>query len=330
MSELKDNNINVSDLKTTQYIDNNKEDNTKGKIDSSIEMTDSELTGDDNSCLNRLKNSINDTYDTLYNLPLLTLLITIFISVNIVLGIILNVYYSNLAFSSNNVVKKLKIWTIITGTFVPSSVLNYFFTILFWVFKADKLERSLSTTRYFINFMIDAMFTSILFLIAASLIPFYNNINYNGLLSVVICENTLICMANPNVKVKFLFLKFNAKWYPIILCLIMSVIHLGYVLDMVIGIIYAFIYFYIMRITISNESIESIEDKLYFLKHFDRFISICNVNKEDDKIKTEKTDGEITIEKLDKSERDGKYNKASTSGNNLSYINLEDEKVTTN
>ncbi len=67
MSEIKDNNMNISELKTnTQYIENIKEDISKGKVDSSIEMTDSEITGDDNSCLNRIKNSINDTYDTLY------------------------------------------------------------------------------------------------------------------------------------------------------------------------------------------------------------------------------------------------------------------------
>lgn len=326
MSELNSKSNDISDMKTVEDIEKN-ESKKSNSGNHEPELTDTELT-ENNGFLNRIKNSINDTYDTLYNLPLLTLSIALFISINLILGLIFKIYYESLSLSSFNFISKLRLWTLISGTFMPSSILNYIFTLLFWIFKADKLERSLSTTRYFINFMIDAIFTAILFLVVSSLLPFYKTHYYNGLLSVVICENTLICLANPNVRVKFLFMKFSAKWYPIVLCLIMTIVHLGYVLDMLIGIFYAFIYFYVMRITISNESIEAIENKLFFFKNFDRFISISDLGKDDEN--KHKTEGEITIEKLDKSEREGKYEKANISGNQLSYINLEDEKVTTN
>ena len=81
------------------------------------------------------------------------------------------------------------------------------------------------------------------------------------------CELTLLCICNPNTKVKFLFIpfQFSAKYYPMIwLIIFCSFNNFNNDIEVLCGILYAFIYQNFLRfyLKISDSFIEKIEKKI--------------------------------------------------------------------
>lgn len=295
-----------------------------------------------NSIIEILKGKINDTYYFLTSIPLFTRSV-IFICLSFyVVCLLVHPIAELLSNIPKLVVSKIRIWTIFTGTFIPSGILNLTFCLIFWVHKAKNLEKSLSTVRYMINFFIDCFMTSFLYFLTAIVFRFYELWPQNGLLAVTMCQNTLLCIANPNVNLSFIFFDLNSKYYPLLLSLIMLIVHLFKAIDILIGIIYAFVYYYLIRIQLSDEFAAKMEEIMSFCHYFSSFVSVSDAtgvsnknepdmkNKQEIVISTNNNYGsnnknDINIEKLDKSSDRGKPK--NNSSNQVNYINLEDDKT---
>eukprot|EP00340_Litonotus_pictus_P004254 CAMPEP_0170516212 /NCGR_PEP_ID=MMETSP0209-20121228/2495_1 /TAXON_ID=665100 ORGANISM="Litonotus pictus, Strain P1" /NCGR_SAMPLE_ID=MMETSP0209 /ASSEMBLY_ACC=CAM_ASM_000301 /LENGTH=157 /DNA_ID=CAMNT_0010801015 /DNA_START=676 /DNA_END=1145 /DNA_ORIENTATION=+ len=156
------------------------------------------------------------------------------------------------------------------------------------------------------------------------------------------CQNTILCIANPEVKINLIVYELESKWYPVLISVIMFMVHFGKAMDILVGVGYAYLFFYFLRLQISDELASKIEEKLSFLAYFNSFVSTSNVssgtvgsNNYGSEKETKGVDNfnsmnynenknEISVEKLDKSsDRGGKK----SSSNQVNYINLEDEKT---
>ncbi len=155
---------------------------------------------------------------------------------------------------------------------------------LSWVKFASSLESNIGTLKYTIIFSINSIFIQILYCILKYALSFITikkseniilnqdinkSIENNGMWGIIICELTLLCLNNPQSKVKFLFFpcKVKIKYYPIIFFLLISLFD-SFKIDLQImsGVIYGVIYFYFLknRIIISDAFINNIEEKYCF------------------------------------------------------------------
>lgn len=342
----------IGDKKAENYDKLNISDlnNSKNKK-TDIEAQDNKQ--EDNSTNTRnyteiFKDNINNAFNYATTLPLFTTSVSIICIIAYLLCLLshsLMDYFKNIP---ENVLQKFRIWTIFTGSFVSSGFLNLVFCLIFWTHKAKNLEKSLSTIRYMLNFMIDCSITSFAYFIIAVILRFCSTWQLNGLLAVTMCQNTLLCIANPNVKLSLVFYDLEAKYYPFVLSLIMFIIHFGKAVDLVIGILYAFAYFYLIRIQISDDIATRIEERFSFLSRFSSFVSvseasgtdqsnneknqqqiIISTNNFNSSYNNKENKNEISIEKLDKSSDRGNYSSGNNKGSSkqVNYINLEDEKT---
>lgn len=227
--------------------------------------------------------------------------------------------------SHTNVFSKYYFWSIITGAFAPSGILNLTVCSLFWIIRAKALEKSLGTLRFIGNFFIDTIMMSILFVLATLLI---NQEILNGLLAITVCHNTLLCLANREVKISFIFFEIPAKYYPLLLSGTLIIAHYGAFIEVLIGIVYSFLFFYLLKIQIPDGPIISLENKLNCFKVFTSFVflqsGLSNIIKENAKA-TPTPKEEACEEKLDKSS-DRAHSKKGGSSSGVNYINLEEVK----
>lgn len=335
--------FNTSDIES-QDTDKDSQNNKNDTSTDNKDINDQTKVEPSKSFQEGIKEKIDDAYNYILTLPLFVRFVCIsstFFWLLLLISNSLAHFFSNIP---ENVLHKFRIWTIVTGTFTPTGFVNLAICIAFWIHSARNLEKSLSTTRYMLNFLIDSTFTSLFYFIFGVLLFFFSTWPLNGLLAVTMCQNTLLCIANPNVKLSLVFVKIDAKYYPLALSLIMFIMHLGKAFDIFIGIGYAFAYYYLIRIQISDEFTLKFEKFLSFLTKFDSFVSVSDsTGFNGDKEKAQQqiviqtnnnhsyndpNKNEISIEKLDKSSDRGTHQgKKLSSNNQVNYINLEDEKT---
>jgi hypothetical protein len=101
----------------------------------------------------------------------------------------------------------------------------------------------------------------------------------------VICELTLLCLSNPESPNKLLLLPFviKAKYYPFLLFAVFTFVNSFKIdLEVISGIIYAYIYFYCLKnfLKFSDNFAQIIEDKICCksIMKINGFISVSNIN----------------------------------------------------
>jgi membrane associated rhomboid family serine protease len=232
------------------------------------------------------------------NIPLFIRLITF---ITIILYV-LNLFFPIISLKLSNIpyftIFKMHLWRIISTILITTEILNILFSLIFWVKYASEIESSMGTIKYFIIFMMNSIIIQILYSIISCLIALIiNNKNYlqeklknknevmnSGLWPYIICELTLLSLSNPNQQMSFLFFpcQFRAKFYPLILFIIFSIMN-SFIIDLevLMGIIYAFIYHFFMKkkIKISDNFVRKIENSkviLCFTK-MGGFVSVNNL-----------------------------------------------------
>lgn len=233
-----------------------------------------------------------------HNIPLFIRLITF---ITIILYI-LNLFIPYISFYLSNVpyytIFKINLWRIITTIFITTNLLNIILSLLFWVKFASELESSMGTIKYYLIFLMNSTIIQIFYTIISCLISFIiNNRNYLlekinnkknvtncGLWPNIISELTLLSLSNPNQLMNFLCFPctFKAKYYPIIIFIIFSIMN-SFVIDLEVltGILYALLYHYLIKkkLTISDSLVLKFETSSAckcFTK-MDGFVSVNNL-----------------------------------------------------
>ena len=230
------------------------------------------------------------------NFPLFIRLITF---ITIILYI-LNLFIPYISFYMSNIpyytVFKIHLWRILSTILITTDILNIILSLLFWLKYASELESSMGTIKYFLIFLMNSMIIQIFYSILSCLISLLiNNKNYllekinnknkvinSGLWPYILSELTLLSLSNPNQVMNFLFFpcQFRAKYYPIIIFIIFSIMN-SFVIDLEVltGIIYAFLYHFFIKkkLRISDSLVQKMEN-LSIFKCFTKMGGFVSVN----------------------------------------------------
>ena len=170
----------------------------------------------------------------------------------------------------------IQIWRLITTPFMTTNLFSVIFSIFFWYDKASKLEKEIGTIKYMLIFFMNSFCIQILFNLLMLFFSFIIQskeplcwkvrgiyVRNEGLWPILLCDITLLCLSNPNETMQFRFLPcvIKAKYYPLILFLVFTIIS-GFVIDFenLCGIGFGFLYFYFLknRFNISNNFVNKI------------------------------------------------------------------------
>ena len=224
------------------------------------------------------------------------------IIINILL-FILNLFTNYISFYLSNIplytISHYQYWRLLTTSFITTNIINMILGFIFWIKDAISLEKSIGTLRYIFIFISNSIFINLIhcsiiyiikYITKNNTILVYNffgmyKVNNNGLLPIIICEITLLCLNNSDLTITFLYrpCPIKAKYYPFFLIIIFTLINnfrINY--GIISGFIYAFIYYYIIqsRFYFSDETIKKIE-KSFFCKclvGFGGFVNVENIN----------------------------------------------------
>ena len=191
---------------------------------------------------------------------------------------------------------KFQLWRLFTGTLLTTNIFNILLALLFWVREASKLESGLGTVTYFLIFLINSTFIRLIYSILMVIIEIMTKKNIyktgkitgpirsSGLLPVIMCELSLLCLSNPNSTMKFLCIpiEFKAKYYPIILLITFGLLNDLYTdVEILIGILYSYLYYFILKnkLRISNNFVIKIENLCCCIKNLNGFITINSISK---------------------------------------------------
>lgn len=225
-----------------------------------------------------------------------------FMSLSTIFLCIINWFFNNISHILSNIplntIYKLQIWRFFTSSLMTTSIINVLLGLIFWTWEGSSLETRLGTIQYIIifirnSFLIEVLYTLIMGIIALILKNknfLAKKINNKGLvrncgfLPVIMCEITLLCICNPNTKVKFLKLpcEFKAKYYPFIWFAVFCCVN-NYHTDIEIftGIIFAFLYRYFLRyyLKIPDSLIEKMENNFCFkwMLKIRGFVSVSHI-----------------------------------------------------
>ena len=167
-------------------------------------------------------------------------------------------------------VYRIQLWRLFTTPFITTGLISVIFSIILWYSKASRLEKEIGTIKYMLIFFMNSFFIQILYcclmllfsLIIRSQIPMKMKVTQygvrnEGIWPILLCDITLLCLSNPEENMKFRFFPcvIKAKYYPLILFLIFTIIS-GFVIDFenLCGIGFGFLYHYFLKnkLQISN------------------------------------------------------------------------------
>jgi len=202
-----------------------------------------------------------------------------FVLITNVILIILNIFTPYISFYLSNIpaltLKKYQLWRLITTSFITTNLINMILGFFVWTKDAISLERSLGTIRYIFIFIFNSIFINLISCLLTFLFS-YNNfqimqymdihkVNNSGIWPIIICEMTLLCLNNPDSKIKFLFVPspIRAKYYPFIIIILLILINnfrINY--EIISGLIYGIIYYYLLqnKFSISEETSKKLEN----------------------------------------------------------------------
>ena len=252
---------------------------------------------------NQISNISNESNDCKSNCEKLCIGIPLFVKILILITIIfylLDLGFPSTSFYMSNIpyytAKKYQIWRLFSTSLMTTSIINIIFAILFWIKHASNLEDILGTIIYCIIFVMNStiiqiLYTFLIFIISLiiksddilkSKIISKGKVTNSGIWPYIICELTLLSLSNPNHPIKFLFFpEFKAKYYPLLVLVAFCIPNsLSIDLEILCGIIYAFMYHFIIKkkLKFSNVFIRKIEN-LAFVKCFKILGGFVSVNK---------------------------------------------------
>ena len=214
----------------------------------------------------------------------------------------LNIFTKYISFYLSNIplftINNYQFWRLITTSFITTNIINMLIGFIVWIKDAISIEKSIGTIRYIFIFILNSIFINlihcgIVFLFyyisknnSLLIGDFYGDyrINNSGIWPIIICEITLLCLNNPDSKIKFLFRPFpiKAKYYPIFIILLFILINkfrINY--GIISGLLYGIIYFYLFqnKLHFSDETIRKIENSFFCkcLTSFGGFVNIDNI-----------------------------------------------------
>ena len=242
-----------------------------------------------------------------------------FMSLSTITLCIINFFFSKISYLLSNVpsntIFNFQIWRLFTTALITTNIINVFLGLIFWTREGSSLETRLGTMKYIMIFIRNTFLIEVLYTLIISIISLIlKNKNFLskkmndkgvvsncGFLPVIMCEITLLCICNPNTKVKFLSIpwEFKAKYYPFIWFLVFCLVN-NYHNDIEIftGIIYAFIYQHLLRryLNIPDSLIEKMENNCCFnwMLKITGFVSVSHItNKFMDEKMNQRISGQI-------------------------------------
>lgn len=172
-----------------------------------------------------------------------------------------------------------QIWRLLTTVLISTSIFNILFAFLAWVSEAIRLEQTIGTVRYSLYFLINSVLIQALYSITLLiLVPLlgkqilsrnvmFGSVDNSGLWPVIMCEITLLCLANPESLTRLFFIpyQFRAKFYPFVLLVFFSLFN-GIQFDLVSGVAYGHMYFYYLKrkLELSDQFILKAENTFIF------------------------------------------------------------------
>jgi len=206
-----------------------------------------------------------------------------FVLITNVILIILNIFTPYISFYLSNIpvltLKQYQFWRLITTSFITTNLINMIFGFIVWTKDAIFLERSLGTIRYIFIFLFNSIFINLIACLLTFLFSknnfqlshysYVHKVNNSGIWPIIICETTLLCLNNPDSKIKFLFVPspIRAKYYPFIIIILLILINNFRVnFHIISGLIYGIIYYYLLqnKCNISEETSINLENKCCF------------------------------------------------------------------
>ena len=187
-----------------------------------------------------------------------------------------------------------QIWRLITTICITTGIMSIIFSCLFWFKEAVKLEKKLGTIKYMLIFFLNNLCIQIMYSIVTFFLSILirNNfllrmkitqsgVNNTGLIPVILCDITLLCLSNPDGKMSFFFLPWliPSKYYPLVLFLIFTILS-GFYIDLeslcAIGFAYLNHKYLKHKLTISNNLVTKVENIFLFswMKNQKGYISL--------------------------------------------------------
>ena len=204
--------------------------------------------------------ALSQIIELISNIPFFVRLV---ILANIIL-IIANIFSPHVSFYLSNIpvltIKQYQLWRLITTSFITTNLINMILGFIVWTKDAISLEKSLGTIRYIFIFILNSIFINLISCLLTFIFSsenfqtlhysYVHKVNNSGIWPIIICETTLLCLNNPDSKIKLLFVPspVKAKYYPFIIIILLTLINnfrINY--EIVSGFIYGIIYYYLLQ-----------------------------------------------------------------------------------
>ena len=230
------------------------------------------------SIVQSLKDLINRTVNTM---PLFIKIVVCSTSILYLLNLLIPYISLILADIPYYTIYYIQIWRLFTTPFMTTNILNVILSFFFWLRDAVKLEKEIGTIKYMLIFLMNSLCIQIIYCLVMFLLSviiqnpeFLKNkittkgVVNQGLWPILLCDLTLLCLSNPDRSMNFFFIPFvlKAKYYPIILLVIFTILSLSLNLEIFCGVGFAFLYHRYLRnkMKISNNFASRLSDSFLF------------------------------------------------------------------
>ena len=184
------------------------------------------------------------------------------------------------------------LWRLITTSFMTTGILSIIFSLLFWYEDAVKVEKEIGSIKYMLIFLMNTFFIQVLYCLLLLILSFFIQNTFllkmkitfkgatnSGLWPIAMCDLTLLCLTNPEQPMRLFFLPcvVRAKYYPILLFIIFSIISgIDYESLCAIGFGYLYHYYLKNKLYISHIFAIKVENSFLFrwMKNKKGFVNI--------------------------------------------------------
>ena len=218
------------------------------------------MNSDFNSNTKSNQGALSQIIELISNIPFFVRLVII---TNIIL-IIANIFFPHVSFYLSNIpaltIKQYQLWRLITTSFITTNLINMILGFIVWTKDAISLEKTLGTIRYIFIFILNSIFINLISCFLAFLFSsenfqilhysYVHKVNNSGIWPIIICETTLLCLNNPDSKIKLLFVPspVRAKYYPFIIIILLTLINNFRInFGIVSGFFYGIIYYFLLQ-----------------------------------------------------------------------------------
>jgi len=237
------------------------------------------MNSDFNSNTKSSQGALSQIIELISNIPFFVRLVII---INVIL-IIANIFFPHVSFYLSNIpvltIKQYQLWRLITTSFITTNLINMILGFIVWTKDAISLETSLGTIRYIFIFILNSIFINLISCLLNYIFSsenfqilhysYVHKVNNSGIWPIIICETTLLCLNNPDSKIKLLFVPspVRAKYYPFIIIILLTLINNFRInFGIVSGFFYGIIYYFLLqnKFSISEGMTRKLEKSFLF------------------------------------------------------------------